>query len=202
MKNLFKKSQAIKDRDRTKQSFIYYFIILSGLFMFVYGAISLFLALPFVFTLAPVAIVALFVFYIFIKKNWKLIWLYVSDMERGKLMLYLNNQTHFEYEHKLKLVKWVYPSIKEVRIEKWAKIANKIFNGGKLNDAEKKLYSRKRVSLPQQLIDGFNEAMTVDALIYAHRNIQVLSEEVRDKFELTDENISKFNLQNEVSKCK
>lgn len=201
MKNLFKKSNAIKDRDKIIQKIMYYFVILSSLFMLIYGSVSLIFGLKFIYTLIPLAISALYIIYTLLKKDWKMIWMYVSKYNRGRLMLFLNSNSHFEYEHKLRFVKWVYPSRKEVRNEEWLEIGDKVRTGQQITKKEKNLYKRNVVTFPLQLKDGFNEALSVHALIYAHRNINYLDDSVRDIFELTDENINKFNLKTEKERC-
>ena len=58
------------------------------------------------------------------------------------------------------------------------------------------------VTCPQQLLDGFNKTMLVNALIWAHTRIQVLDDEIRDILELTDENIEAFDIYKEIAKIK
>ena len=61
---------------------------------------------------------------------------------------------------------------------------------------------RRPVACPQQLLDSFNKAMLVNALIYAHTNIHLLDDHLRDLLELTDENMANFDLKKEIDRCK
>jgi len=75
-------------------------------------------------------------------------------------------------------------------------------NGEKLNRHERKIVKYKAVSCPQQLLDGIHYAFTVNALIWAHVNVHLLDQELRDILDLTDENMAAFRIQDEVDKCK
>lgn len=74
-------------------------------------------------------------------------------------------------------------------------------DGKDLTQEEKRMYKKKVLMLPQQIKDGFNEAMLVYVLIFAHRNILVLDNEVREIFNLTDENILSFDIMKEYEKA-
>ena len=39
-------------------------------------------------------------------------------------------------------------------------------------------------------------------MIYSHRNIQVLDDNIREILDLTDEHINNFNLDAEINKCR
>ena len=123
-------------------------------------------------------------------------------MEQGKLMLFLNTESTFSDEHKMKVVQWVYLRRKCIRTETKLKLTNKVMNGEKLNSEERILVRYKTVSCPQQLLDGFNKAVLVNALIYAHVNICLLDQELRDIMDLTDQNMASFRMQDEIDKCK
>ena len=75
-------------------------------------------------------------------------------------------------------------------------------NGVALSRYEKVFGGYKTVSCPQQILDGFNKAMLVNALIYAHTNIHLLDQELREIMELTDENMAAFDLNVEIDKCR
>ena len=59
----------------------------------------------------------------------------------------------------------------------------------------------KVVFCPQQIKLGFNEAMLINALIYAHQNILTLDDELRDIMNLTDDNILAFDIMKEAKKA-
>lgn len=191
------------NRNVVKASFLYYYIIFGGAIGIVYAIVSVFITgLPFWIAFVPA--IGLFAYFIglFIVRNWKLFWLYLRDMDQGRLLIYLNERTHFQEKHKMNVVRWVYPRRNNIRNEKWVELGNKLRDGKTLSKEEKRQYSYKKVGCPQQLVDGFNQALLVDALIYAHRNIRTLDNEIRDIMFLTDENILSFNLQAEVNKCR
>ena len=81
---------------------------------------------------------ALYVLSMFLKKNWELIKTYAMDMDRGKLLLFLNEQTHFDESMKMKLIKWVYPSTREVRMEIKLYLSEKVRNGGDTDQGRKR----------------------------------------------------------------
>lgn len=110
--------------------------------------------------------------------------------------------SHFSEEHKSRLLRWVYLSKKTVRNERWLFLGNKIKEGRELTKPEKKEYGYKTVICPQQLLDGFNKSILVDALIYAHKNIQPLDDNLREIMELTDGNMDKFNIAVEIDRCR
>lgn len=190
------------NRNVVKASFLYYYIIIGGAIGIVYAIVSVFLGLPFWIAFVPA--IGLFAYFIglFVVRNWKLFWLYLRDMNQGRLLIYLNERTHFQEKHKMNVVQWVYPRRNNIRKEQWVELGNKLRDGKSLTKDEKRQYKKKKVGCPQQLVDGINQAILVDALIYAHRNIQTLDNEIRDIMNLTDENILAFNLQAEVNKCR
>jgi hypothetical protein len=102
----------------------------------------------------------------------------------------------------MKLINWVYLRRKRVRNETSLRLRDKVMNGEKLNPEERVLIRYKAVICPQQLLDGFNKAHLVNALIYAHVNIHLLDQELRDILELTDENMFSFRMNDEIEKCK
>jgi len=199
---LFKRNKSIiNNRKVTKARFLYLYIICGAIAGLAYFIISLVFDLPKHFALTPIYLLIGFIVCRFMVKNWKLIWLYVRDVEQGRLLLFLNDHTHWSEEHKMKVIKWVYLRRKSIRKETFAIIAQKVMEGKELTPEEKKGYKCKAVYCPQQIKDGFNEALLVNALIYAHNNIQVLDEDLRDIMNLTDDHIIKFNLVREYKKA-
>jgi hypothetical protein len=77
-----------------------------------------------------------------------------------------------------------------------------VAEGGSLTKKEKRLMRKKIAFCPQQLLDGFNRAILINALIYAHVNISLLDQEVRDKLDLTDEHMASFRIKDEIERCK
>lgn len=192
----------MKSRNVTRSKVLYFFVIYGSIAGFAYFIASLIFGWPKLFALSPIfVLIAAFVFHS-LKKNWKLIWLYIRDMEQGRLLLYLNDRTTWSYEHKLKTVRWVYLRKSTIRNERRLYLNNKLHDGIELTANEKAEMRCKIAVCPQQMLDGFNKAILVDALIYAHRNICVLDENIREILQLTDENISKFSLQQEIRKIK
>jgi hypothetical protein len=203
-KKLFSRDKKIiQNRKVTKARFLflYLYVIFGSVSGLSYFIASIFLGWVKHFALSPVYLLFLFFILRFFYRNWRLIWMYIIDMERGKLLLYLNKRTHWSEEHKMKVIKWVYLGRRKVRNETQLKIAKKVMDKQELTDKEKKYSKYTSVFCPQQVKDGFNEAMLVDALIYAHTNIQVLDDELRDIMNLTDDHILKFDLRTEYLKA-
>jgi hypothetical protein len=192
----------IKNRTVTKARFLYLFVIFGGISMFVYGIASLFTPLPFWPTLTPVAMVVLYLLCIFTVKNIRSFWTYIIDTEQGRLRITLTNMTHFGEQNKDRLVQWVYPRSSQVRNETWLKLGEKVRTGQQLTKEEKKQASKKVVTCPQQVQDGINKAILVNALIWAHLNIHVLDNEIREILELTDANMLNFNIDTEIDRCR
>ena len=190
------------DRRLTRAKSIYLYLIGSGIFIVAYAFAKVFVQLPLWGMFGPFYGMALYVLSMFLKKNWELIKTYAMDMDRGKLLLFLNEQTHFDESMKMKLIKWVYPSTREVRMEIKLYLSEKVRNGETLTKAEKDMAKRRPVACPQQLLDSFNKAMLVNALIYAHTNIHLLDDHLRDLLELTDENMANFDIKKEIDRCK
>lgn len=182
--------------------FLYLYVIFGGIAMFTYGTVSVIMKLPFWPTFVPVLLIVAYFLWIFIKKNIRSLWMFVSDVNQGRLHLALNERTHFSEKNKERLVQWVYPKRNQVRNETWLKLGEKVRTGQELTKKEKQQAKKKVVVCPQQILDGVNKAILVYVLIYAHKNICVLDDEVREILELTDENMSKFNLQLEIDKCR
>lgn len=199
---LFKRKGIQSDVKKVKQKFLFYFMLMSGLYMFGYFIASVVFGLNVLYTFIPIAIALVYVISFFAIKDFKFFTMFITNPKRGRLMLYLNANSHFDIEHKLEMVKWVYLGWRRVRIEKTLELSEQVRKGIKLSKEDQKLLHYKSVKLPMQLTDGFNEAITINALIYAHRNIKILDKGVRDKLNLTDENINKFNLQTEINRCK
>jgi hypothetical protein len=191
-----------QNRNITKAKKLYWYLILSGIFMFLYAISCIFTHFPFLYTFTPIGLVLVYFALLMLIRNWKVIWLYIRDTEQGRLLLFLNQQTHFSEEHKLKLIQWVYLRRKCIRNEAKLKLTNKVMNGEKLDATERALVKFKTVYCPQQLLDGFSKAHLVNALIWAHVNVHLLDQELRDILELTDENMASFRMQDEIDKCK
>jgi len=201
-KDIQRAKRRFQNRNITKAKKLYWYLIVSGISMFAYAISCIFTHFTFVYTFAPIAFLLVYFFFVMMVRNWKVIWLYIRDTEQGRLLLFLNQNTHFNEEHKMKLVQWVFLRKGCVRKEIKVKLTNKVMNGGKLTPRERRLVSYKVVYCPQQLMVGFNKAVLVNTLIYAHVNIEVLDQELRDIMEMTDENMSSFRIQDEIDKCK
>lgn len=200
--NRFKNKIHVRSRKVTKAKFLYLYIIIGAPIGLGYGIVSLFVdILPTYLAFTPLYLLVGFAFYQLLVKNWSVIWLYIRDVEQGKLLLFLNKNTHWNKERKLKVVAWVYLRRKTIRQETHAEISAKVMEGTTITNIEKKSYGFKVVICPQQILLGFNEPMLVNALIYAHNNIQVLDQELRDIMELTDEHILAFDLNKEFKKA-
>jgi hypothetical protein len=201
LSNLFKKKEKIQNRKVTKARFLYLYTIFGAIFGLAYFMLSFFVDIPWHWALSPLYGIVLFVVGRFVIKNWKLILLYVRDIEQGSLLLYLNDNTHWSEKHKMKVINWVYLRRKTVRQETYAKITGKLMDEGSLSKEEARKLKYRSVYCPQQIKDGFNEAMLVHVLIYAHRNIQVLDDDLREIMSLTDENMLAFSLSKEAEKA-
>lgn len=202
VKKLFKKKPKVENRKVTKSRYLYWYIVFGSGLSLVYFIFSLFAeSLPWHYALTPFVLLIGYVAYRMASKNRKLIWLYISDVEQGKLLLYMNKYMHFEEEHKMRLLNWVYLRPKTVRMHTQLEIRNRVMEGKDVSEEEKVLLRYKPIACPQQLRDGWNEAMLVETLIYAHTNIQVLDADLRDEMKLTDENILAFDLQEEYKKA-
>ena len=201
-KEIKKAKKRFQDRNVKKATNIYLYFMGSGVFMLLYLIAWVAFKVPFVYLFTPLYLIAGYAVFFFLKKNWKLIWLYVRDIDQGRLMLFLNENTHWSYAHKLGVVNWVYLRNKTIRRENRAELSNKVMNGVALSRYEKVFGGYKTVSCPQQILDGFNKAMLVNALIYAHTNIHLLDQELREIMELTDENMAAFDLNVEIDKCR
>ena len=191
-----------KDRNITKARFLYLYIVFSGIAMLVYAISCLITGFPFIYTFIPIVLLISYFALFFIKKNFKLFWLYTKDTQQGRLLLFLNENTHFKQEHKLRLIKWVYLRRKSIRNEKWLELSNKVRKGIELTGIEKKQVRYNVRICPQQLLDGINKAILVHCLIYAHENIRALDNDLRDNIELTDKHILSFDIQKEINRCK
>lgn len=195
------KADSLKSREVTRSAFLYYYIIfgsMGGLFYFI---AALIFDLPKILALTPVFLLVGFVLIRFFIANKKVIWMYISDMERGKLLNYLNDYTHYSEEHKAELINWVYLKRGSIRAEIKAEIMNKVYDGQELTNIERKQLKKKTAKCPQQIKDGFNEALLVHILIYANDNIQVLDDELMDIMELTVDRMLSFDLQKEYQKA-
>ena len=202
-KDIKKAKKRFQNRNITKAKRLYWFMLFNGVFMALYAAACLaFKELPFIIIFSPILLALVYLFWGLLVKNQRVIWLYIQDMEQGRLLLFLNQHSHFEEEHKIKLVQWVYLRKKTVRNETSLRLRDKIMNGQKLDPEEKNLIQYKVVSCPQQLLDGFNKAILVNALIWAHVNVYPLDRELRDVLDLTDEHMAAFRIQDEIDKCK
>lgn len=200
IRKLFRKNK-IGNRRVTKARFLYLYVIFGSTAGLIYFVFSLFAGFPWHWSLTPIYLLAAWLAIRFIYKNWTLIWIYISDIERGKLLLFLNEHTHYSEPHKLMVIDWVYLKRRTIRLETWQELSHKALEGKTLSNEEKRLLKYRVVICPQQVKDGFNEAVLVNALIYAHNNIQVLDKEIRRIMHLTDHNMLAFDLGAEHDKC-
>lgn len=198
----------IKNRAITKARFLYLYFVIAGIAMFLYALASIItrfftdIRLPLIYTPLPIVFLLFWFFGVMTAKNYKMFWLYIYDTQQGRLMLNLIDSTHFGQLHREKLVQWVYLRKRSIRNETWLKLSEKVRNGIELTKEEKKIFKYKVRSCPQQLLDGVNKAILVNSLIWAHKNIHVLDDEVREILELTDENMEKFSLSREINRCR
>jgi hypothetical protein len=191
------KLKKFRNKSITKAKLLFIYIIGAGIVSFIYAISCVFTGLSYWLTAIPYSILILYGIGVFIWKNWRMIWVFVQNVERGRLLMLLNNSTTFEYSHKMKVIEWIYPRKNQIRSERWQEL-------GSINSRTKediKELRKKRVKCPQQLLDGVQKLILVRALIYAHENIQVLDDELRAIMELTDENIDSFDFLAEVGKC-
>lgn len=211
-KLLYKKAVWMSKGQRVTQMQLFYWgSIFCGVSGFIYAVSCIFTGLPYWYSFLPVLALLSYFPLIILKKNFRGISIYILHPKRGRLLLYLNRPiiangirhyrpSHFSEEHKAKLLRWVYLSKKTVRNERWLKIANTAITWR--TPEEKHDYELKVVTCPQQLLDGFNKAILVDALIYSHKNIQPLDDNLREIMDLTDENMDKFNIAVEINRCR
>jgi len=191
-----------RNRGLTKAKILYYYLIGSGVVAFLYAISCIFTKLPYWYALFPFMWLVAFGLFQVLKKNWKLMYIYLHHVDRGRLLLSLS-ETHYRETHKLKLIKWVYPGRNMIRMERWLELTNMAKEGKELTDPQKAEIKRKKVVIcPQQLQDGVNKAILVHHLIYAHHNIQFLDDEIRGLMKLTAENMHKFDLKTEINRCK
>ena len=191
-----------RNRSITRAKVLYWYFIFSGIGGFLYAISCIFTGLPYVYAFSPVFILVGYFVLFMLGRNWKLIWMYIRDMEQGKLLLYLNKSTHYTEEHKFKVLKWVYLRRKTIRNERWLELSEKARTGNELSEDEKREIKYKIVTCPQQILDGVNKAILVHVLIHAHQYIHVLDDNLRNILELTDANMLKFDLQAEVNRCR
>lgn len=206
LKKLYWKRERAKkrfqNRNVTKAKKLYWYLVLSGIFMFGYAISCIFTHFSLWFVLSPIVVLAAYSLLFLLWQNWKVIWLYVADMEQGRLLMFLNQNTHYSEEHKMKVIKWVYLRNNTIRKERKLSLHNKLMNGGRLTLKERKIINFKSVHCPQQLLDGVNKAILVNALIWAHVNVSALDEDLRKIMELTDKNMASFRLKAEIDRCK
>lgn len=192
-----------RNRKVFRAKFLYYYLIVGGIVSFVYAISCIFTKLPFWWAFIPLLLLIASFALRMIKRNWKLAWVFFTNVKRGKLLIRLNEYTHFHHSHKMKLIKWVYPGRKYTRLERWRTINDTLIkNKLELSNSERREMRRKIIICPQQVLDGINKALLVDSLIYAHNYIHFLDDELREIMELSDDNMMLFSLQAEVNKCK
>jgi len=192
----------IKNRPVDKARILYLYVIFGGIAMFVYAISCIFTGWSLWFTPLPIVFLLFWFLGMLTVKNIKSFWMYISDVNQGMLHLALTDMTHFGVKNKARLVEWVYPRRNQIRNETWLRLGEKVRTGQQLTKEEKRKARKKVVVCPQQVLDGVNKAILVHALIYAHKNICVLDDEVREILELTDENMEKFNMRDEIHKCR
>lgn len=190
------KQKKFRSRSVTKAKLLFIYIIGGGIMSALYAVSCLFTGLSYWFAALPYSLLILYGIGVFIWKNWKMIWVFIQNVERGRLLMLLNNSTAFEYTHKMRVIKWIYPRKNQIRFERWQEIGQK----SDKSKEEIKEFGKNQVKCPQQLLDGVQKLILVRALIYAHENIQVLDDELRRIMELTDENIDSFDFLAEVGR--
>lgn len=196
------KPKRFRNRSITKAKLLFTYFIVAGIVSFIYAISCLFTDFSGWYAAIPYSLLIIYGIAVFVWKNWKMIWVFVQNVERGRLLMFLNSNTHFDYAHKMKVIEWVYLRGNSVRNETRTKLGKKLMDGTELSAEEKKLMKKKIVSCPQQLLDGFNKAMLINALIWAHTRIQVLDDEIREILELTDENMENFDIYIEMNRIK
>lgn len=196
------KPKKFRTKAITKAKLLFITVIGAAILTFIYAIFSVFTTLPMWPALIPFSIILIYAIAVFIWKNWKMIWIFIQNPERGRLLMLLNNTTHWDYAHKMKVIEWVYLRKNSVRNERRLKLGNKLQSGEELTKLEKQDLRKNVVACPQQILDGFNKTMLIDKLIYAHERIQVLDDELREILELTDENMMNFNYYAEIAKIK
>lgn len=219
------KPKKFRTKSITKAKLLFMYIICAGIASFLYAISCPFTGYSLWYAAIPYSLLILYGIGVFIWKNWKMIWVFIQNVERGRLLMFLNANTHFDYAHKMKVIEWVYPRKNSIRKEQHIKLLNKYIRReddlkdfesikypkelnfydlpiSELSNSQKKLLKKKVVYCPQQLLDGFNKTMLINALIYSHERIQVLDDELRDILELTDENMKAFDIYVEIAKIK
>ena len=192
------KPKKFRNKSITKAKLLFIYIIGAGIVSFLYAISCVFIGLPYLYAAIPYSILIVYGIGVFVWKNWRMIWVFIQNVERGRLLMLLNNSTTFEYSHKMKVIEWIYPRSSSIRKEKWMRLCK----DADLTDKEvRKELKKKKVVCPQQLLDGVQKLILVRSLIYAHENIQVLDDELRGIMQLTDENIDSFDFLAEVAKC-
>lgn len=192
----------MRNRKITTVKFLNYYVIFGAISGLCYFVVALIYDLPKHWSFTPLYLLALAIFAYYGKRNATIIRLYITDMEQGKLLLYLNDHTHWSNDHKLKVIKWVYLRNNKTRQETKLKVLEKIKQGQEITKTEAMSVKSTAMFCPQQILDGFNKALLVSCLIHAHRFIQALDPEIREIMELTPEHILSFNLHTEAEKCK
>lgn len=201
VRGLFQKYK-VKNRKVTKARMLLLYVYITAPAALIYFFSALYFDLPKHWSLSPVYMLAVIILFNLIKRNWRLWSIFLVDMEQGRLLMYLNDYTTWSEEHKLRVIKWVYLRPNRVRLETYHEIQNNVLNGKEESEERKRLLRCKPVACPQQIKDGHNEAFLVASLIYAHANIQVLDDDLRDLMKLTDEHMMAFNLDREIDKMR
>ena len=192
------KPKKFRNKSITKAKLLFIYIIGAGIVSFLYAIFCVFSGFPYLYAALPYSILIIYGIGVFVWKNWRMIWVFIQNVERGRLLMLLNNSTTFEYSHKMKVIEWIYPRNNQIRKERWMELCK---NDDLTNKAVRKELKKKKVVCPQQLTDGVQKLILVRSLIYAHENIQVLDDELRSIMQLTDENIDSFDFLAEVAKC-
>lgn len=198
---LHKQTKKMESKSVKRASFAWNYLVYGSIFSFLYLVSSVFTGWNKLFSLLPFVGIVLWFLFVLIIKNWQIILMYLTNVQKGKLMLFLNSNTHFSNEHKLKLIEWVYLSKKTIRNERKLELIEKS-RTHELTSEELRMLSFKTVYCPQQVRDGVNEAILVDSLIWAHENVLALDENIRQIMNLTDQHMLNFDLMSEINKCK
>lgn len=195
------KRNPIENKKVSRARWLYYYVVFGSIASLIYFVAAIFRGYPKHFALSPIYLLVALLITHFIYKNFRLIWFFIVNVNRGSYLLYLNRATHWDEGQKMRVVKWAYPKGKHIRKETYDKIAKKLFEEKKISPDEAKRMKHKVVFCPQQMKLGFNEALLVNSLIHAHRYISPLDDDIRDIMNLTEDNILNFDLMREYNKA-
>lgn len=193
------KPKRYRTKSITKAKALFIYFIFAGIVSVIYAVSCLFTGFSYWYAAIPYSLLIIYGLSIFVWKNWKMIWVFVQNVERGRVLVLLTNKSILEFNQRIELAEWIYPKRNQIRKERWQELGRKLLTEG-LTESEKKEINKKHVVCPQVMMDGVIKLTLVDFLIYAHENIQVLDDELREIMELSDEHIFSFDYDKEVAK--